>query len=956
MRQLLDRLMTIGAQRPRLTLALFVGVALVCAGAALTLTTSSSLNTLVSSSTPDYQASQVDAQQFGGDAVDVLVREPLNDLIGAKDLGALSELEACLDGQQVAASSSLAAFLPVAAAKAKPYGGTDSACGHLMATKPAQVVYGPATFLNQAVIAVNRQLESLLASLAAAATAKEKAASAAAARKGLSAAQQRAAAQAASAAARSSDTQQLLKLMSSSGLSGFPSIDNSTFISTIVFNAGTDTPKARFSYLFPTASSALIQVRLRPDLSSSQTAQAIRWIRQATQMPTFALSSGGSYLVSGEPVLLSDLSESLAGQVLSLLIGAVVVMAVVLVLTFRRRRRLLPLGFALAGAAITFGLWRAGGGSLTIASIAVLPILIGLGVDYGIQFQSRASGAATIAAAALATATGFLVLLLSPVPMVRGFGLLLVIGVVVAFGVVLIAGSAALALPSLGVLAPRPLAASLRGAEELLAAPAARGRRGLGAAGGAAAAMLAALGRGVLPLGRGVLPALRGAGEILGLRRLRRGREHGAGAWRGARVPAGSRGNGGDHSGVGVLLAGLSRRPVAVLGVGLVLAAGGWFADAHTSVQSDVTKLVPKNMPSLRALDTLEATTGESGELDVLVHGANVASPATIAWMVKYEQAMVSHFGYSETAGCQAATICPALSLPDLFTSSTSSSSAASASSASASLTQAQINSLLAAVPAYFSQAVVNHDRTYATLAFGVRLMPLAKQIRVVAYMRAHLDPPAGVSARLAGLPVLAADGDAALSSTSRRLVTLVAGLGAVALMLLAIFRRPRRALVPLVPIVLATGWSALIVWLIGIPLNPMSATLGALVIAISTEFSVLLSERFRHQREAGEEPALALANAYRSTGKAVLASGITAIAGFAVLIVSDVTMLRDFGLVTLIDMSVSLLGVLAVLPAVLTLSESGRRQAGAGAGAGRIPWPRRVSRRGGPGRRQVPA
>ena len=50
----------------------------------------------------------------------------------------------------------------------------------------------------------------------------------------------------------------------------------------------------------------------------------------------------------------------------------------------------------------------------------------------------------------------------------------------------------------------------------------------------------------------------------------------------------------------------------------------------------------------------------------------------------------------------------------------------------------------------------------------------------------------------------------------------------------------------PLVPIMLATGWSALILFVIGIPLNPMSATLGALVIAISTEFSVLLSERYR--------------------------------------------------------------------------------------------------------------
>ena len=35
--------------------------------------------------------------------------------------------------------------------------------------------------------------------------------------------------------------------------------------------------------------------------------------------------------------------------------------------------------------------------------------------------------------------------------------------------------------------------------------------------------------------------------------------------------------------------------------------------------------------------------------------------------------------------------------------------------------------------------------------------------------------------------------------------------------------------------------------------------------------------------------------------------------------------MLRDFGLVTLIDLSVSLLGVLVALPAVLVLAERGR-------------------------------
>ena len=123
-----------------------------------------------------------------------------------------------------------------------------------------------------------------------------------------------------------------------------------------------------------------------------------------------------------------------------------------------------------------------------------------------------------------------------------------------------------------------------------------------------------------------------------------------------------------------------------------------------------------------------------------------------------------------------------------------------------------------------------------------------------------------------------------------------------------------------------------------------MSATLGALVIAISTEFSVLLSERFRQERAAGYELAEALARTYRSTGAAVLASGITAIAGFGVLIFSSITMLRDFGFVTLIDLTVSLAGVLLVLPAVLALSErDGLLAGGARVGAQR----RRVGCRG---------
>ncbi len=204
--------------------------------------------------------------------------------------------------------------------------------------------------------------------------------------------------------------------------------------------------------------------------------------------------------------------------------------------------------------------------------------------------------------------------------------------------------------------------------------------------------------------------------------------------------------------------------------------------------------------------------------------------------------------------------------------------------------------------------------------------MSLQQQQHVIEQMQSSLHPPAGVSARLVGLSVLAAQAGAQIASPWRRVVTLLVALAAVALILLVAFRGDRRrALVPLAPIVLATGWSALVVFALRIPLNPMSVTLGALVIAISTEFSVLLSERHRQERLAGHSTVQALRRAYRSTGAAVAASGVTAIAGFGVLVCSDIAMLRDFGLVTLVDLSVSLLGVLIALPAAVVLAESER-------------------------------
>ena len=349
-----------------------------------------------------------------------------------------------------------------------------------------------------------------------------------------------------------------------------------------------------------------------------------------------------------------------------------------------------------------------------------------------------------------------------------------------------------------------------------------------------------------------------------------------------------------------------------MLAIGAVLALSGWVLDTQTRVESDITKLVPQDLAALQDLEALQRSTGVGGQLDVMVEADDVADPKVLSWMTGYQRDILRRYGFSARAGCGRAELCPAFSLPDLFRREPRSAQ--------------DVRALLDAVPPYLSQSVVTPDRRTATMSFGIRLMPLERQQEVLEGMRDRLDPPAGVRAELAGLPVLAAEANSRVSSDWRRLLTLVAGLIAVFLVLRIALRSAHRAAVPLVPIVLATGWSALILFLLRIPLNPMSVTLAALVVAISTEFSVLLAERYRQERAAGHEPEQALHRTYRSTGAAVLASGATAIAGFAVLVVSDIRMLRDFGFVTVIDLTVSLLGVLVVLPSVLVLAERGVR------------------------------
>ncbi|UTI65754.1 MMPL family transporter [Paraconexibacter antarcticus] len=873
--RVLGAVMALAARRPLLVGGVVLALGLGGGIAALGLRPTSADDTFISRSSPTYQASADFHRKFGDDAVYVLVKERLTDLVLTSDLQRLIGLEGCLAGNVPAGKQA--------------YGPKNGPCARLARTKPAKVVFGPGTFINTSVTQLQDQFNAQQQAATQQAEAAAEAARKIAAARGYSKKRQEQLAGQASDLVQNEFIRQLYTLATQYGLGlKLPSISDPGFVSKLVFDdtKAAGTPKARFAYIFPTAGSALIQVRMKPGLSEMARKAAIANIRAASRMKEWRLPNGGGrYVVTGAPVIVSDLTTSITHSISVLLVAALLVMALTLAAVFRVRRRLAPLVVALAATGITFGLLRLSGARLTMASIAVLPVLIGLAVDYAIQLQSRLleelgagrgdlraavgrvvrAGAPTVTTAAAATAAGFLVLLLSPVPMVRGFGALLVVGIGIALLCALTLGTA------LQALRPGDLPA--------------------GAPQGSPAAALAGAGRWF----RGRVAA-GPAGRLAA----------GTTTWTGRRIRAG-----GERA---VALA--VGRPQRVIAIAAALAVVGWVVDTGASVESDVQKLVPQNLPALRDLRALETSTGVGGEIDVVVTSDRLTDPKVLQWMSDYQQRLVKQFGYTSDRGCGTVQLCPAFSLPDLFRQGLKGQ------------TTATVKALLDAVPPYFSQGVLTPDRRTATLAFGIKLMPLHRQQQVIEQMRRELKPPAGVHVRLAGLPVLAAQANADVSSAPRRMLGLLAGLLAVALVLLVALRSSRRALLPLVPIAFATGWSALVLALTGVPLNPMSVTLGALVIAISTEFSVLLAERYRTERISGLSVEGALRRAYASTGSAVLASGITAIAGFAVLVLSDIRMLRDFGAVTVIDLAVSLLGVLVVLPAVLVLAE--RRAAAA--------------------------
>jgi RND superfamily putative drug exporter len=128
------------------------------------------------------------------------------------------------------------------------------------------------------------------------------------------------------------------------------------------------------------------------------------------------------------------------------------------------------------------------------------------------------------------------------------------------------------------------------------------------------------------------------------------------------------------------------------------------------------------------------------------------------------------------------------------------------------------------------------------------------------------------------------------------------------------------------IPVMLAISAVIAAIGLIAIPsqIFPVNDALGSVVLligmAVGVDYSLFYIRRERQERARGLAPSAALDVAARTSGRAVLISGLTVIAAMSGMLLSGNAIFISFGVGTMMVVGVAMLGSITVLPAALSL------------------------------------
>lgn len=353
---------------------------------------------------------------------------------------------------------------------------------------------------------------------------------------------------------------------------------------------------------------------------------------------------------------------------------------------------------------------------------------------------------------------------------------------------------------------------------------------------------------------------------------------------------------------VGAMTRTTAGRGLVVLAIAGFIAVVGVYLDRRLPVQTDPERFVPADSRVLRDLYRVRDVAGSSSELNFLVEAPDVTDPALLSWMLEFERSLRAR--------------------SDVFLRSTSLASLVEQVTGSDDFTPEAVRRTLEVAPPAIRNTVVSDDHTRAAMVFAIGPISLQERKQVIDEIAASLNPPPGVLVKPAGLAVIGVEAVDALSA-NRDLMSFAA-LGAIFVLMAVAYRNPVRAIAPILPVMLALGSSSVVLYAFQVELNPLTSVSGPLIIAMGTEFSLLLMARYYEERERGASPREAMDLASHRIGRAITASGLTVMGGFGVLAFSGFPLLESFGQVTALNIGLSLLSALLVLPALLVWADEG--------------------------------
>lgn len=591
-------------------------------------------------------------------------------------------------------------------------------------------------------------------------------------------------------------------------------------------------------------------------ITDKQRSEILAETKEAVNLADFP--PGYTVTVTGSPALMKSITDEMSASQGQIMILAAVLMVFALLLVFRHVKwPLLPIPVVFLGIIWTFGAMGLFKIPMTMVSFSAFPLLIGIGIDYAIQFHNRideefAKGESPVKAAIntvnhvaipvmvalVVTIAGFVALLNSSVPMIRDFGKLCIIGLVMCYLSALFVGVTVLWLGEKRTGSRRKKALSQSG-------------DGLD------------------------------SGSVIGsyVERIADFCIH---KWK------------------------------AVLAVALILALTGNYLDNLVPVETDTKNYIPQDLPPLVDFKHMSNIYGGTDSIQFIVQGDDITDPENLQWMDDFSNYLIKSRDQVYGATSLVTYIKQANNgmLPDDRT---------------------EIRQIIDSLPANVrSKYLSGHNMAMIDVNLGQTASNLGLQnfdrlTKEFEKDLAWVTPPPDISVKMTGNNMVSTATIGAL--TTGRVEMSLLGLVLIFFLLLLIYRGDLiKALLPVLPMLVVIGWMGGIMYLGGLKYTPLTATLGALVLGIGSEYAILMMERFYEELHNVGDPFEALKITANRIGSALVASGMTVVCGFAALMTSPFNITSNFGLVTVMAVVFALATTFTVF-VVLMLRMEVRRE-----------------------------